>query len=201
MEFRDVVRRRRMVRHFSPDPVDPLVVERIIAAGLRAPSAGYSQGYALLVLDSPVDLERLWAVHTAPQGSAGWSAEVRSGVLNAPVVLAVLTSKDAYLSRYAQPDKAWTDRDEARWPVPYWYVDAGCVALLMLLAAVDEGLGALLFGIVPSDIPRFRSSFDVPTSHDLVGCVAIGHESPRALRRDLSGRRREQSELVHRGRW
>ncbi|MHB8243739.1 MAG: nitroreductase family protein [Acidimicrobiales bacterium] len=199
MDFQEVLRRRRMVRHFTDDPLDPESVERIISAALRAPSAGYSQGYGLLVLESPEERDRLWATHTPTPG--GWSAEVRQAVMRAPLVVAILASKDAYLDRYAEVDKGWTDRDEARWPVPYWYVDAGCVALLLLLAAVDEGLGALLFGIVPADIPRFKESFSIPDSHDFVGCVAIGVEDENAPRRDLSSRRRSRSELVHRGRW
>ena len=126
---------------------------------------------------------------------------MRAGVTNAPLVIVVLASKEVYLSRYAEDDKGWTDRDEARWPVPYWYVDAGCVALLLLLAAIDEGLGALLFGIVPDDIPAFRATFGMPESYDLVGCVAIGHVDPATPRRDLSARRLPQSQLVHRGSW
>ena len=200
MEFNGVLRRRRMVRHFTTEPVDPAAAERIITAGLRAPSAGYSQGYALVVLESERERARLWATHSPP-GEGGWSPDVQEGIRKAPLLIAVLASKDVYLNRYAQADKGWTDRDEARWPVPYWYVDAGAVAVLLLLACVDEGLGALLFGIVPDDIAGFRKEFGVPDSHDLVGCVAIGHEDPAAPRRDLSARRRDRSELVHRGGW
>ena len=67
-----------------------------------------------------------------------------------------MSNKSAYLDRYAEPDKGWTDRDECRWPVPYWDVDAGMAALLMLLTAVDEGLGACFFGIPPERIAAFR---------------------------------------------
>lgn len=201
MDFKEVLRKRRMVRHFTEEPLDQATVERVIEASLRAPSAGYSQGYALIVCQSEEERERLWATHSETTGTAGWSPEVRAGILRAPLVVVVLASKDVYLTRYSQPDKGWTDRDEARWPVPYWYVDAGCVALLLLLAAVDEGLGALLFGVVPDDIPAFKRSFDIPDSYDVVGCVAIGHEDPQAPRRDLSSRRRPLEELVHRGRW
>lgn len=194
-----MLRHRRMVRQFTTEPIDQAAAERIISAGLRAPSAGYSQGYALIVLESPEDRERLWSTHSpSPQG---WSDEVRAGIVKAPLLVVVTASKDVYLDRYARPDKGWTDRDEARWPVPYWYVDAGAVAVLLLLAAVDEGLGALLFGIVPADIPRFKEEFSIPDSHDVVGCVAVGYEDPAAARRDLSSKRRPETELVHRGRW
>lgn len=199
MDFSDVLRSRRMTRHFTPDSITDDVVERIIAAGLRAPSAGYSQGCSLLVLRTDEERERLWKTHSEVEG--GWSPSVAVGVRNAPLAIVVLTSKDIYLDRYALPDKGWTDRDEARWPVPYWHVDAGCVAMLLLLAADNEGLGALLFGIVPNDIPAFRRAFGVPQSVDVVGCVAIGWRDPSAPKRDLRSRRRPVDELVHRGHW
>lgn len=59
MEFQDVVRKRRMVRSYEPDrPVPPDVVDRILRNGLRAPSAGFSQGWGFLVLDTPEDHDR-----------------------------------------------------------------------------------------------------------------------------------------------
>ncbi len=190
-----------MVRHFTDEPLEAEVVERILAAGLRAPSAGYSQGYSLIVLEEGKDRERLWATHSPSDTPAGWAPAVRDAIKKAPLVVVVLASKVTYLARYAQPDKGWTDRDEARWPVPYWYVDAGCVALLLLLAAVDEGLGALLFGVAAADMARFKEEFSIPADWDVVGCVAVGHEDPSAPRRDLSSRRRPAEELIHRGGW
>ena len=80
----------------------------------------------------------------------------------APLLIVPMSDKSAYLDRYAEPDKGWTDRDEARWPVPYWDVDAGMAALLMLLTAVDEGLGACFFGIPPERLDAFRAAFGVP---------------------------------------
>ena len=61
MEFQDVVRRRRMVRDYSDEPVDPAVVDLALANAVRAPSAGFSQGWAFLVLDTPDDVRRFWA--------------------------------------------------------------------------------------------------------------------------------------------
>lgn len=50
MEFREVLRRRRMVRDYTDQPLAPEVVERVLDAALRAPSAGSAQGWAFLVL-------------------------------------------------------------------------------------------------------------------------------------------------------
>jgi nitroreductase len=201
MEFAEVLRRRRMVRHFSDEPVDEAVLGRILAAALRAPSAGYSQGYALLVLTEASDRARFWASQPPTEETAAWDPQLRAAIERAPVLVVALASKEAYLDRYAMADKGWVDRDEERWPVPYWYVDTGFLCLLMLLAAVDEGLAALLFGLIPADIPAFRRSFGVPDSYDPVGCVAIGHEQLGAPRRDLRARRRPPEELIHRSSW
>jgi nitroreductase len=200
VEFREVLRRRRMVRHFTDDAVDDETLERILAAALRAPSAGYSQGYSLVVLRDGPDRARFWASQGPTEGG-GWEPEVREAIQRAPVIVVALASKDAYLDRYARADKGWSDRDEARWPVPYWHVDTGFLCLLMLLAAVDEGLGALLFGLIPADIPAFRRELGVPDAWDPVGCVAIGHEDPAAPRRDLRARRLPAEEIIHRDRW
>lgn len=201
MEYREILRRRRMVRHFLDEPVDEAALDRILAAALRAPSAGYSQGYALLVLTERDDRDRFWASQPPTEDMAAWDPALRAAIQRAPVLVVALASKNAYLDRYARPDKGWVDRDESRWPVPYWYVDTGFLCLLMLLAAVDEGLGALLFGLIPADIERFREAFGVPEDHDPVGCVAIGHEDPAAPRRDLRSRKRPSTEVIHRGRW
>ncbi len=201
MDFQDVLRRRRMVRHFSADPVEPESLERILRAALRAPSAGYSQGHELLVLTDSTDRARFWASQPPRLGGGGWDPQVRAAIERAPAVVVALASKDIYLERYARADKGWVDRDESRWPVPYWYVDTGFLCLLMLLAAIDEGLGALLFGLIPPCIPNLRAVFDIPDSYDPVGVVAIGHEDPSAPRRDLRSRRRSPAEIIHRGRW
>lgn len=201
MEFAEVLSRRRMVRHYDDRPINPEVVERVVNAGLRAPSAGFSQGYAVLLLTDADDRARFWAATETPQETASWPAETRAGVMRAPAIVVTLSCKRAYLDRYALPDKGWTDRDERRWPVPYWHIDTGMVALLMLLQAVDEGLGALFMGMAPETIPSFRAAFDVPEDHDVVGVVCFGHEAADAPRRDLRSRRRETAAVVHRGHW
>ena len=118
---------------------------------------------------------------------------------HAPLVIVPMASKDVYLERYAQPDKGWTD--EARWAVPYWYIDTGFAALLILLAAVDSGLGAVFFG--PPDIADFRAEFGVPQEWTPIGAIAVGYPDPDAnpARPALPSHRKPLAELVHRGRW
>ena len=190
-----------MVRAFTTEPVDPQVTERLLVAANRAPSAGFSQGYALLVLDQPAQLAPFWTMITAEDGDADRARF--EPVTKAPLVVVPLSCKKTYLDRYARDDKGWADRDESRWPVPYWDIDTGFLAMLILLAAVDEGLGALFFGIFPTLMDQFRAQFGVPEEYLPIGAVAIGHPDPAA---DKGGsarviKRRPLDDLVHRGRW
>ncbi|HYF71950.1 MAG TPA: nitroreductase family protein, partial [Nocardioides sp.] len=129
MEFQDVVRRRRMVRNYSTDPVDPAVVDLALRNATRAPNAGFSQGWAFLVLDTPADVRRFWE---ATADDLDHPDEWLTGMMRAPVVILPCSSKAAYLRRYAEPDKGWTDLDEARWPKPFWDMDTAMASLLIL---------------------------------------------------------------------
>ncbi len=53
MEFRDVLRRRRMVRSYTDTPVSAFQIDRITSAGMRAPSAGGTRGQRFVVVTSP----------------------------------------------------------------------------------------------------------------------------------------------------
>ncbi len=176
------------------DPLAPGQVERILANGNRAPSAGFSQGYGFLVLEQAGDRARFWRTVLDEGEPPGTEAA-------APLLIVPLACKSAYLDRYSEADKGWTDRDEARWPVPYWYVDTGFAALLMLLTAVDEGLGALFFGIPLDTIPAFRSAFGVPEDHDPIGVIAVGQPAPGGSTGSAWRGRRSLDRVVHRGRW
>ena len=199
MEFRDVVRKRHMVRDYDPDrPVPPEVRERLLEHAVRAPSAGFSQGWAFLVLESPAERERFWAATTGEGPPDRWLTRMR----RAPLLVVPFSHKAAYLDRYAEPDKGWADRDEARWPVPYWDVDTGMAALLVLLTAVDEGLAACFFGIPPAEVPAFRDAFGVPVEYVPIGCVSVGYAGPDDVRSpSLRRGRRGVDEVVHRGAW
>jgi len=200
MEFQDVVRRRRMVRDYRTDPVDPEIVDRALANAVRAPSAGFSQGWGFLVLDTPEDVARYW--RAAAEDVDAPDRWLR-GMMRAPVVVLPCSSKAAYLERYAQPDKGWTDRDEARWPVPFWHMDAAMASLLILQTATDAGLGSAFVGVPPARTAEVRAEFAIPDDHDPVGVITIGHradaEQPSGSPR--TRRRRPMADVVHRGHW
>ena len=200
MEFRDVVRRRRMIRNYDPDrPVPAEVRERLLEHAIRAPSAGFSQGWGFLVLEERDDLDRFWDV-AAPKTDVWqkWLTDMRK----APLIVVPHSNKDVYLDRYAEADKGWSDRDEARWPVPYWDIDTGFASLLMLLTVVDEGLGACFFGIPPETMDGYREAFGVPSSYTPIGAITVGYRADEGIVGSPRKRaRRPVDEVVHRGRW
>ena len=151
------------------------------------------------MLDTPADVARFWVATGAdPDASNPWL----DGMRTAPVVIVPLPHKDAYLDRYAEPDKGWTDRDEARWPVPYWHVDTGMAALLILQTAVDEGLGACFFGIPGEHVdalPRGVRGARPTTPRSARSPSATAPTTTGA--RGSAARRERRTDVVHRGRW
>lgn len=187
-----------MVRTFADRPVDSGVLDRILRHGQRAPSAGFSQGFEFLVIEGPEQTARFWDV--VGEGDPTWPGE---GVRRAPVIIVPFASKKQYLDRYAEEDKGWTDRDEARWSAPYWTVDTAFASMLMLLSAVDQGLGALFFGLYPPTLAGFREAYGIPEEFEPIGAIAIGHPAAAdPVRSSAHTRsRRLLEEIVHRGRW
>jgi nitroreductase len=184
-----------MVRNFADRPLPAGALERILRNALHAPSAGFSQGWAFLVLEGRAETERFWT-STFPDGRTGFRWD---GLFSAPAIVVPLSHKRAYLDRYAEPDKGWTDRDESRWPVPYWDIDTGMASLLMLLTAVDAGLGALFFGIFRMD--ALGAAFGVPDEFAAIGAIAIGYPAPDEPSPSLKRGRRPLEAVVHRGAW
>ena len=202
MEFQDVVRKRRMVRNYDSSPIGSDQLDRLLDNALRAPSAGFSQGWAFLVLTTPDDLDRFWA-STTPEKSARLASSWLLGMRTAPVIIVPLSCKAEYLRRYSQSDKGWTDQSEDRWPIPYWHVDTGMAALLILQTVVDEGLGACFFGIPPETIPKFNEEFGVPEEYTPIGAITVGRRLADASIGGSASRRPRKStdEVVHRGSW
>ncbi len=189
MEFQDVVLRRRMVRDFSDRPVAGALLEQLVANATRIPSAGFSQGFAFVVLTDPGQRRMFWETTSGPE----WRGESESTALTrAPVVILPLAHKHAYLDRYALPDKIHTPLSgEEHWPVPYWDIDTGFGVMLILLTAVELGLGALFFGIFQGE-KALMDTLGVPEGYRPIGAIALGYPTPgeRSEPTLTSGRRR-----------
>jgi nitroreductase len=200
MEFQDVVRRRQMVRNYTDEPVETAVVDRALRNATRAPNAGFSQGWAFLVLDDPADVRRFWEVTADEEDEVdGWLL----GMSRAPVIVLPCSSKAAYLERYTEPDKGATPAEEQQWPVPFWHMDAAMASLLILQTAVDAGLGACFFGVPGDKLDAVREAFGIPMEFKPVGAITLGHpaSTPGAAGSPTRRPRRQMGEVVHRGRW
>ena len=201
MELADLLKQRRMVRHYRPDPVPRETIERVVSVVRKAPSGGFSQGHRLVVVTEPetrVELARL----------AGEEEYVALGlepwISVAPVHVFVGTREESYHERYRQPDKL-RDGEEIGWPAPYWYVDAGAAFMLIQLAALDEGLATGVFGVLPAQVPAVKQLLGVPDDVHFVCVLTIGRPAPNPRESDqvsrLSQRRLPLDELVRWERW
>lgn len=184
-----------MVRSYEPEAVPRDAIERIVRSVRRAPSAGFSQGQRMVVVTKEEGRRRLAEI----LGEESW-------VAIAPVLVVVCVREDDYHDRYRQSDKlAVTGGVEVEWPIPFWYFDAGAAAMLILLAAIDEGYAAGLFGVPVENLTEFRDELDLPDDVEIACCITIGRgaEDDDASERSsrLSQRRRAPEEMVHWERW
>lgn len=196
MEFRDVVAGRRMVRNYLPDPVPVESLDRIVEAGLRAPSAGFSQGLGFVVVTDA-------GMRSAIAGLADEGEYVASGfdpwISRAPAHIVISVSEEAYRARYREPDKLGPDGEEIEWPVPYWWVDAGAGLMAVLLAAVDEGLAAGFLGV--HAVPELASLLHLPPDHFPIGVVTVGRPAPDRRSSSLDRGRKPRESVVHWETW
>ena len=192
MEFRDVLARRRMVRRHLPDPIDPALLDRIVSAGQRAPSAGNTRGQEFVVVTQPEGRRRIAEL-------AGETDYVARGfepwLSTAPALVVLCTSEDAYRRRYAEPDKGVSV--DADWPVPWWWVDTGASLMAILLAAVDAGLSAGFLGA--HAVPGLHTELALPAEVTPVGVITLGR--PATDRRSSSLGRPKRDDVIHHERW
>ena len=202
MEFTQVVRHRRMVRSFTDESVEPTIVERILDMARRGPTAGYSQGVEFLLVTDPDTRSVIAQPADAMLARSGH----KNFIAQAPVHIVICCNPEIYKARYREPDKqqaitASSISEEMLWNIPYWYTDAGCALMLMLLAAVNEGVAAAFVG--PSE--RIRSVLEIPNNYIPIGIVLLGHEAPDARTYgDVSASprpRRPLNDIVHREQW
>lgn len=197
--FAALVRRRRMTRAFDDRPVDPPLLDSLLALGRRAPAAGNTDGLDWVVLEG-ADTARFWDVTMAAERRAGFAFP---GLLGAPVIALPFADPSAYTARYGEPDKARSGlADAGRWPVPYWSMDGAMAVMVVLLAAEAAGLGALWFGVFREG-ERLGASLGVPPDRQLLGALALGWPSPDPARpgRSADRPRRPIADTIHRGAW
>lgn len=203
MDFQSVLRQRRMVRQFKPDPLPPEAVERLLSNAQRGPSSGFTQGFDFIVFQGAEETARFWAA-TAWQNDPFFA-----GARNAPLIIVPVAHAQAYVERYLAPDKASAGRHSAAdFPAPYWYTDTASASMLILLTAVDLGLGGFYFSLGPNQrsIPPFCAALSIPAGHEPLGAIAVGYSAEDVTRKtidhqSIKQRRRAPESMIHRGQW
>jgi nitroreductase len=205
VELSDAVRRRRMVRSFDSRPVDRFTIDALLGRTERAPSAGNTRGTAWIVLSRADETARYWATTTTPEWRA--SSPRWAGFSRAPVVLVSLASPSRYVDRYGESDKASsrlgpppTGGGATAWTVPYWFTDAAFETMLVLLGAVEAGLGACFLGNFRDEEPLL-SALGVPPGWRLFGSVLVGHPDGADHPSASLGRRPTRPPHIHYGTW
>jgi len=189
-----------MTRAFRTDPVPAALLDDLVDLAARAPSAGKSQGWHLVVLTGD-ERSRFWDLTMPPDERHGFAFP---HLLDAPVIALPLADPQAYLDRYSEPDKMDSELGESTssWPAPYWTIDTSMAVMTLLLAAEDVGLGALLFGVFRGEA-ELRATLRIPEGLVLLGAIALGYPMRGATRAGTSARRRRRrpDEIIHRGGW
>jgi nitroreductase len=201
MELRELLRRRRMVRRFEQRAIPDGVLRRLLEVARHAPSAGFSQGFDFVVLIRPDELD--WFYRTTDDPTDPESYPGRDPAVAPACIVLPYANKRAYLERYSRPDKIQFGMDrEENWPVPFWTVDTAMAMMLILLAAVDDGLGAWYFGITRGE-DEVAKTLGVPADCKLLGVIALGYASPddRPHGSVFTRRRRPFESMFHFGRW
>jgi nitroreductase len=196
MEFAEVVRKRKMIRNYLDRPVDPDVLERVLDAARRTPSAGHSQGQYLVVVTDAATRTAIAELGNEARYVAAGSSPWMS---TAPVHIVVCVRENDYHDRYREAHKLTKEGNEIDWPVPYWWVDAGATMMIVLLAAVNEGLGAGLFG--SHRLEGLKELLGIPDDVVPIGIVTIGHAASTATTGSARRGRKAPEQVVHRERW
>jgi len=197
MEFENVVLKRRMVRNFEPTPVPKAVVDRILKLALHAPSAGFSQGWAYVVVQD----ERLRKQIGNLQGEADFYADRRfhKFVSEAPLLIVACASEKMYHDRYREPDKLKENGSEIEWPTPYWYFDIGSACMLIFLEAVNEGYASAFTGVFR--VREMKELLAIPEHFHPVGVISLGLPAADVKSPSLKRGRRSLEQVVHYEHW
>lgn len=196
MDFAEVVRRRKMIRNYLDKPVDAGALERILDVARRTPSAGHSQGQHLVVV---TDRSTRKAIAELGDEARHVASGMPPWMSTAPVHVVVCVREDDYHDRYREADKLTDEGNEIDWPVPYWWVDAGGTLMLVLLAAVNEGLSAGFFG--SHRLEGLGELLGIPGDVAPIGIVTIGHAASTAPTGSARRGRKPLEQVVHRERW
>ncbi len=173
METMEAISRQRAVRAFADRPVERERLERIVAAGRRAPSSKNSQRREFVVCQ---ERERLRALSTV--------GDFAGHIAGAGAAIAIVTP------RGEDPSTEW------------WIAfDAGHSAQNMMLAALDLGVGTVHAAVY--DEMRARQLLGYPEDRRCDCLLSLGYPADPSLLEapPARGGRRALGDVLHWERW
>ena len=189
MDVARAIRTRRMVRSFDGSDLDEGVVRSLFDDGLRAPTAGNARGVHFVILMGTNETSRYFDSAT----DETWRATARRapGLQRASAVGVCVVDPSRYVGRYGEADKAPSGLGggEDRWPVPYWFGDAGAATMAVLLRAEEEGLAASFLGAFRNEA-AIKRALMVPGPFRIYGAILLGRPDGNDVRSpslDLDG--------------
>ena len=198
MEFQSVINKRKMIRSFTTDAIQDDAINRIIQNFFKGPSAGFAQGFELLVLKEPNDIQRYFKCLGTSEERKEVYAGKWSRIENAQLILIPLSHKQTYLDRYAEPDKDRKDKSVSHWPVPFWLTDTAMAAMNALLTVVDLNLGASFEALFKET--EIKAEFKITEEYKPLGAILIGYpELDDPPEPSVKRGKRKKAEIVHFG--
>lgn len=166
----EVVSKRKMIREYQQDNQIPTeIINKLLKNAHRSPSAGHTQVQEYIVVIDPITKKKLC------HASLG-----QSQVEDASVLIIVCANTSRYVSRYG---KRGTDF--------YSIIDGAFASMIILLSAVNEGIGASFVGVFEDN--QIVKILGLPEHVKPIGIIALGYPAEKPERFE----RIELDNLVH----
>jgi len=173
MDFEKALRKRRMVRSFKSTPIPEEKIWKILRNAIREPSAGHLQPWDFVMVKDPDTRRRL-----------ARAALSQTFIEEAPVVIVACANTRRSATRYGERGVRF-----------YSLIDTAFASLIILLTAVNEGIGASFVGAFHDE--EVSKIIELPDYVRPVGIINLGYprEKPTKLARI------PLKEIVHNEKW
>ena len=165
-EFDDIIKKRKMIRLYIQDkPIPQQIVDKLITNAHRAPSAGHTQVQEFIIVQDPLIKKKL-----------GEAALNQEQIYDAPLSIVVCANTSRSVNRYGKRGREF-----------YSIIDGAFASMLILLTAVNEGIGACFVGAFLDE--KVSEILELPVYVKPIGIIALGFpaEDPGKFKRiDIS---------------
>lgn len=218
MDFETLVRERRSIRGYKPDPVPKEVIREIIELAIGAPSSMNTQPWFFhVVTGDPLDriragnTERMLA-GAKPQREIPVPNGYEGIYRDRQVEIAVQLFEAMGIERHDKERRQdWAMRGFRQFDAPVSIVvtyekclepatishfDLGAVVYGLVLAAWDRGLGTVINGQGIMQSAVVREHANIPETQVIMTCVAMGYPAEDFVANEVKSRRLPAEDVV-----